>query len=98
MLSWIGRYGGYLLVAAGWLLVCSLIPSAAGPADALRGPRVAAPGAPGSLPAGAPLSAAALRLIGSPRHDRPAGPASRATPATSHLVATPTVLAPDVLA
>jgi sortase A len=61
MRKWLGQYGGYLLIAAGWLLLSGLIPSAAGPADALRETGHVAP--PVTTTAGEP---AAPRLIARP--------------------------------
>lgn len=37
MRDWLGHYGGFVLIVAGWLLLTGLIPSAAGPAEAVRG-------------------------------------------------------------
>ena len=81
MMAWLGRYGGYALIFGGWLLFSSLIPSAAGPADALRGQRVAAPSA------GMPGSPAGLipRLIASPRR----APSAIAPPAQVNVLPAP---------
>ena len=56
------QYGGYLLIATGWMLFSVIIPSAAGPADAIPRDRLAAP----ALGAAASGGAAPL-LISSPR-------------------------------
>ncbi len=62
MLDWLGRYGGYVLIALGWVIFSIIIPSAAGPADVLSRERAAAPAAVSqAVSAGVPL------LIGSPR-------------------------------
>jgi sortase A len=57
MRDWVGRWGGFGLIFAGWLLLTGLIPSAAGPADVVREaiggqpqPPAAVPGRPPTLP------------------------------------------------
>jgi len=62
MSHWLRQYGGYLLIAAGWMLFSVIIPSAAGPADSIPRDRITAP----ALGAAANVSAAPL-LISSPR-------------------------------
>ncbi|HEX2515513.1 MAG TPA: sortase [Chloroflexota bacterium] len=95
MHDWLSRFGGFGLIFAGWLLLTGLIPSAAGPADALRGAPLAAP--PIVAPPGAP---APPRLISSSRQgplealgllgQQPA-PSPTAVPATAVPTAAPVV-------
>ena len=94
MHDWLSRFGGFGLIFAGWLLLTGLIPSAAGPADALRGAPLAAP--PMVAPPGAP---APPRLISSSRQGplealgllgQPPAPAPTAIPATAIATAVPT--------
>ncbi len=100
MRDWLGRYGGFVLIVAGWLLLTGLIPSAAGPTDAVRGEPPAVPVT--SPPAGgAPLPP---RLIASswrgpltsPGNQEPgatlAARAPTAIPPTPYPVATPETL------
>ena len=62
MPAWLSQYGGYALIFGGAVVLSSLIPSAAGPSDALAGVRVQAPHNNASTSAAVPL------LIASPRH------------------------------
>src|SRR5918992_411034 len=64
MRDWMGRWGGFGLIFAGWLLLTGLIPSAAGPADVVREALGGKPQPPTSIPGRAP----ALPLLpGGPR-------------------------------
>jgi sortase A len=65
MIGWLGRYGGFALIVAGWLLLTGLIPSAAGPADVVEGTRESAPppGVAGALPVAPRLIAAPSRGV-----------------------------------
>jgi sortase A len=96
MEDWRSRTVGFGLILAGWLLLTGLIPSAAGPADAVPGVSAAAP------PSGPLVSGAAPtgRLISSPRRgpfglfgEPPPAPAQPA-PAPTALPATPEAVAP----
>ena len=72
MHDWLSRFGGFGLIFAGWLLLTGLIPSAAGPADALRGaplaapPMVAPPGAACPSPADLQLPPGPPGSVGAP--------------------------------
>ena len=90
MRDWVGRWGGFGLIVAGWLLLTGLIPSAAGPADVVREalggqpqPPAAVPGRPPTLPL-LPASARQGPLGEATRvtHGAHAGHGSQATPAT----------------
>lgn len=84
MITWLARYGGYALIFTGWLLFSSLLPSAAGPADALAGQLAVASQEPtraagATLPAGQPAIAGgpgaptvSPHLIANPRRPREA--------------------------
>lgn len=69
-MSWLRQYGGYALIALGGVLFSLIIPSAAGPSDALPRQRLLAPAPPGTTG-----GAALPLLIGSAR--TPPGPAAQ---------------------
>jgi sortase A len=77
MRDWMGRWGGFGLIFAGWLLLTGLIPSAAGPADVVRealGGQPKPPGAAAGRPPALPL------LPSSPRQSPLGEVAPAATP------------------
>src|SRR4051812_13197263 len=88
MRDWVGRWAGFGLIFAGWLLLTGLIPSAAGPADVVREALGGQPGLPGAA-AGRPP---ALPLLPSSPRQSPLGqvaPGAHAGHGTQSAAATP---------
>lgn len=80
-MDWLRQYGGYVLIATGAFMFSLVIPSAAGPADALPRQAMLAPPTAGSLGASAPLLIASSNRV-------PVAPAPVQTTATSEPGAT----------
>lgn len=86
MINWLSRFGSYVLIFGGVILLTSIVPSAAGPADALAGEAPVAPPAAEIAAGRGGIGGLGAFLIGSPRHGaapslpRPGDPAATTMP------------------